>query len=106
MPEKREALEHAEGADRQDPCDMAKARWVESQSPEVQPHTHCDSVSEQCCQDTVVHRSQPETSTRQSMGNDPIQGDEWDAYVALDTFNTDGTRDRLRDASPMATEFP
>lgn len=40
------------------------------------------------------------------MGNDPIQGDEWDAYVALDTFNTDGTRDRLRDESPMATEFP
>jgi hypothetical protein len=36
MPEKREALEHAEGADPQDPCDMAKAGWLESQSPEVQ----------------------------------------------------------------------
>jgi len=44
MPEKREALEHAEGADLQDPCDMAKAGLLESQSPEVQAHTHCYSV--------------------------------------------------------------
>jgi hypothetical protein len=43
-PEKREALEHAEGADRQDPCDMAKAGLLESQSPEVKTHTHCYSV--------------------------------------------------------------
>jgi hypothetical protein len=40
------------------------------------------------------------------MENDSIQGDEWDAYVTLDTFNTNGTRDRLRDASPTATESP
>jgi hypothetical protein len=44
MPEKREVLEHAEGTDLQDPCDMAKAGLLESQSPEVQPHTHCYSV--------------------------------------------------------------
>jgi len=41
-----------------------------------------------------------------AMENDSIQGDEWDAYVTLDTFSTNGTRDRLRDASPTATESP
>ena len=40
------------------------------------------------------------------MKNDFIEGDEWDAYVALDTFSTNGTRDRLWDASPTATESP
>jgi hypothetical protein len=40
------------------------------------------------------------------MENDSIEGDEWDAYVMLDTFSTNGTRDRLRDASPTATESP
>ena len=40
------------------------------------------------------------------MENDSIQGDEWDAYVTLDTFNTNGTWDRLRDASLTATESP
>ena len=41
-----------------------------------------------------------------AMENDSIQGDEWDAYVTLDTFSTNGTRDRLQDASPKATESP
>ena len=40
------------------------------------------------------------------MENDSIQGDEWDAYVMLDTFSTDGTWDRLPGASPKATESP
>ncbi len=39
-----------------------------------------------------------------SMKNDFIEGDEWDAYVALDTFGTSGTRDGLTGASPMVTE--
>jgi len=106
MPETREALEHAEGADRQDPCERAKAGWLASQSPEVPPHTHGDRVSQQCCQDTGVRRAHPDTSTWSSMGNDPIHGDAWDASVALDPCSTDGTRDRLRDESPRATEFP
>ena len=38
------------------------------------------------------------------MENDSIQGDEWDAYVTLDTFSTNGTRDGLTGASPMVTE--
>jgi hypothetical protein len=35
-----------------------------------------------------------------------MEGDAWDAYVALDTFSTTGTRDGLRGASPMVTESP
>jgi hypothetical protein len=40
------------------------------------------------------------------MTSDVIQGDEWGTYVLLDTFNTNGTWDRLPDASPKATESP
>ena len=36
------------------------------------------------------------------MKNDFIEGDEWDAYVALDTFSTNGTRDGLTGASPRS----
>ena len=41
-----------------------------------------------------------------AMKNDFIEGDEWDAYVTLDTFNTNGTRDGLTGASPTVTESP
>ena len=40
------------------------------------------------------------------MASEAIEGDEWGAYVTLDTFSTNGTRDRLTDASPKATESP
>ena len=40
------------------------------------------------------------------MKNDFIKGAEWDAYVALETFSTNGTRDGLTGASPMVTESP
>jgi hypothetical protein len=40
------------------------------------------------------------------MENDSIQGGEWGAYVTLGTFSTTGARDRLRGASPTATESP
>ena len=45
MSEKRGPLEDAEGAVPQDPRDRAKAGLPESQSPAVQPHTRCYSVS-------------------------------------------------------------
>ena len=38
------------------------------------------------------------------MASEDIEGDEWGAYVALDTFSTHGTRDGLSGASPKATE--
>jgi len=41
---------------------------------------------------------------RWAMNSEFIQGHEWGAYVALETFLSDGTRDRLRDASPKVTE--
>ena len=40
------------------------------------------------------------------MTSEAIEGDEWGAYVRLDTFSITGTRDRLRGASPKATESP
>jgi hypothetical protein len=40
------------------------------------------------------------------MASEVIEGDEWDAYVTLDTFSTTGTWDDLPDASPRVTEFP
>lgn len=46
MPEKREVLEDAEGAVLQDPRDKAKAGLPESQSPAVETHTRCYSVSQ------------------------------------------------------------
>jgi hypothetical protein len=45
MSEKRGTLEDAEGAVPQDPRDMAKAALPESQSPAVELHTRCYSVS-------------------------------------------------------------
>ena len=35
-----------------------------------------------------------------------MEGDKWDADVALDTFSSTGTRDGLQDASPKVTESP
>jgi len=44
MSEKREPLEDAEGVVLLGPCDMAKAKLPEPQSPVVEPHTHRYSV--------------------------------------------------------------
>ena len=38
--EKRESLEDAEGVVLRGPCDMAKAKLPESQSPVVEPYAH------------------------------------------------------------------
>ena len=38
------------------------------------------------------------------MPNEDIEGDEWGAYVVLETFLCDGTQDGLRGASPRVTE--
>ena len=42
--------------------------------------------------------------TGKAMASEAIEGDEWGAYVTLDTFSTTGTRDGLPDASPKVTE--
>ena len=41
-----------------------------------------------------------------AIGSESIEGDEWDAYVMLDTFSANGTRDDLTGASPRVTESP
>ena len=106
MSEKRESPEDAYGAVPRGPRDRAKATLPESQSPAVEPHTRRYSVYWRCRQERIVRVSRAVPSAWRAIENDSIQGDEWDAYVVLDTFSTNGTRDRLRDASPRATESP
>jgi len=48
----------------------------------------------------------PQTSGLRPMTNEVIQGHEQPAYVRLATSMDAGMRDRLRGASPMATEPP
>ena len=57
MPEKQEVSEGAEDTVLQDPRDKAKARPPESQSPVVQPHTHCYSVYNAVPQERIVRLS-------------------------------------------------
>ena len=80
MPEKREPLEDAEGAVPQDPRDRAKAGLPESQSPAVERHTRCYSVSNAASPgtDRSPYCGLPPPTGR-AMGNEPIEGDEWDA---------------------------
>ena len=57
MPEKREPPEDAESAVPQDPRDRAKAKLPESQSPVVEPHTHCYSAYIAVPQERIVRFS-------------------------------------------------
>jgi hypothetical protein len=68
MPEKREPLEDAEGAVPQDPRDKAKAELPESQSPAVQPHTRCYSVSNAASPGADRSVLRPATSAWESDG--------------------------------------
>ena len=107
MSEKRGSLGDAHGAAPQDPRDTAKAALPESQSPAVeQAHPLLQRLKRSATRGgsfTFCDRPPP---TGGAMKNDFIEGDEWDAYVALDTFSTNGTRDGLTGASPTVTESP
>jgi hypothetical protein len=107
MSEKRGSLGDAEGAVPQDPRDRAKAALPESQSPAVQQsHSLLRRLQRSATRGgSYSFRDRP-PPTGGAMKNDFIEGDEWDAYVALDTFNTNGTRDGLTGASPKVTESP
>ena len=61
--ERRGALEDAEGVVLQDPRDRAKARLPESQSPVVEPHTHCYSAWIAVPQERIVRFSRSAPST-------------------------------------------
>ena len=107
MPEKREPLEDAEGAVPQDPRDRAKAGLPESQSPAVE-HAHplLQRLKRSATRGRSFNFRDRPPPTGGAMKNDFIEGDEWDAYIALDTFNSNGTRDGLTGASPTVTESP
>jgi hypothetical protein len=107
MSEKRGSLEDAEGAVPQGPRDRAKAASPESQSPAVQEsHSLLQRLQRRATRGRSYSFRDRPPPTGGAMKNDFIEGDEWDAYVALDTFNTNGTRDGLTGASPMVTESP
>src|SRR3954466_8780774 len=96
MPEKQETLEGVEGAVLQDPRDRAKAGLPESQSPAVQPsHPLLRRVQRSATRGGSYNFRGPPPPTGKAMDSEPIEGDEWGAYVMLDTFNTTGTRDGL-----------
>ena len=107
MSEKRGTLEDAEGVVPQDSRDKAKAALPESQSPAVQrTHSLLRRLKRSATRGRSYYFRDWPPPTGRAMKNDFIEGDEWDAYVALDTFNTNGTRDGLMGASPMVTESP
>ena len=107
MSEKRETLEDAEGAVPQDPRDTAKAALPESQSPAVEDaHPLLQRLERSATRGgSFTFRDRP-PPTGGAMKNDFIEGDEWGAYVTLDTFSTNGTWDGLTGASPTVTESP
>ncbi len=106
MPGKREMPEGAEGHVSQDPRDMVKARLLEPQSPVMETYIPRSQRLWRGHRHTMVSFSPSESSGRWAVANDATQGDGWGTYVALDTSSTVGTRDRLRGASPRATEPP
>src|SRR5262245_16207635 len=107
MPEKRESPEGVYGAVPRGPRDKAKALLPESQSPAVE-HAHplLQRLHRSATRGGPFKFRGPPPPPGQAMTSEVIEGDEWDAYVTLDTFSTGGTRDRLRGASPTATESP
>ena len=107
MSEKRGPLEGAEGVVPQDPRERAKAASPKPQSPAVE-HAHplLQRLERGATRGRSFNFRDRPPPTGGAMKNDFIEGDEWDAYVALDTFNSNGTRDGLTGASPMVTESP
>jgi hypothetical protein len=107
MPGKRWPSGGVQGGVPQDPRDMAKAGLLEAQFPEVKVRTRRNDA---CYRRRVMPGHEPVgPGTLRDSGASPSeggQGDEWAAYVVLDTYNDVVPRDRLRGASPMATECP
>jgi hypothetical protein len=85
---------------------MAKAGLPEPQAPAVKWNTPRYNACERGHRHRADHTSPSQPSGRWATRSDRVQGAEWGAYVALDTFSIKETRDRLRGASPMATEPP
>src|SRR5947199_9054342 len=101
---KRESPEVVDGAVPQDRRDPVRAGFPAAQSRGGQHHTHCHNAWGQCRPEQAIGDLWPVPSAGQTMASEVREGDEWVAYVALETFSTTGTRDGLPDASPRATE--
>ena len=105
MLEKRGLLEDAKGTAPRGPPDRAKATLPEPQSPAGECRTLAATASQR-----GATGSRPFDfcgllpPSGKAMTNEVIEGDEWGAYVRLDTFSTTGTWDGLKDASPRVTE--
>ncbi|MBC9719705.1 hypothetical protein H9Y04_45340 [Streptomyces sp. TRM66268-LWL] len=107
MPGKQCPSGGVQGGVLQDPRDMAKAELLQVQSPAGVT----DRPSERRLKPTLrsARTCSCCPSSLQSAERHPMrvgQGDEWTACLALDTYSKDVPRDRLRGASPMATECP
>ena len=69
-------------------------------------HPPITTPQTRCCSHAVKVSKSPYASGEQLMTHAVIEGHERAAYGTLDTSWSSGTRDRLRGASPMATEPP
>ena len=107
LSEKRESLEDAEGVVPQGPCDKAKAKLPESQSPAVEVHARCYSV----------YNATPPGADRSLIAvryfrlvgrwrTTPFKEMNGTPKSHSTRSPLTGTRDRLRDASPKVTESP
>ena len=69
-------------------------------------HPPITTPHKRCCSHAVKVSKSPYASGEQLMTDAVSEGHERAAYATLDTSWSTGTRDRLRGASPRATEPP
>jgi len=106
MLEKQATLADAYRVVLRGPRAMVKAPRPAPQSPAVQAHPHGHSVLWPCHRERAIRLSWRVSSARGAIGSEPMQGDERGTDVALEHAAPNGTRDRLRGASPTVTEAP
>jgi hypothetical protein len=107
MPLKRDVHGGAHCLVPQDLRHTVKAGLLEPQSPAMQvahPPLTAPIAEPPGSLDSACRRDEP--SSWWAVRNDLTQGDDQGTYVTLETFIHRETRDRLRGASPRATELP
>jgi hypothetical protein len=101
---KRGTTEEGYGVALQRLRNKAKAGLPEPQSPGVQPHTRRYHICYRRPQKPRVRLLLVVRPVCGPMRSEGIQGDEWGAYVVLETFLSDGTWEGLRPARARVTE--